>query len=188
LERSPDQLDLWSRLDQHLYDIESVGNARIVQHSKPLLGATNDPVLLFSGHPGVRRTEGIGGARLHFDKDQCLFASIAANQIDFAASFRSEVPVEDSESIPAEIFGGHFFALLTERQMKRGKSPTHHSWPDSNGKESTSEKPVRMSADGSDKVRESGDFQDAPAFHSLCSAQNCIAGTLDATFSSYDLG
>jgi hypothetical protein len=187
LERSPDQLDFWGGFHQHLDDIESIGNARIVQQSEPLLGATNDPVLLFSGHSGVRRAEGIGGARFHFDKDQCLFTSIAANQIDFAASFRSEVLVEHSKSIPAEIVGSQFFALSTECQMGRGKSPANRSWPDSNGKESTSEQPARMSADESDKVRESGGFQDAQAFHSLCSAQNRIAGTRNATFSSYGL-
>ena len=71
---------------------------------------------------GVRRTECVGGARFHFNENQCFFASIAANQIDFAASSRSKIPVEDTKPIPAKIIGGHFFAFSAKRQMGRGKS------------------------------------------------------------------
>ena len=187
LERSPDQVHLRVGFHQHLHHIESVGHPRVIQHSEPFFCPADDPVFLSSCHSRVRRTECVSGARFHFNENQCLFPSIAANQIDFAASSRSEIPVEDSKSISAEVIGGHFFALSAERQMGRGKSSPNDSSPESNGKENTSEQPARMSADESHKGRESVSFQGAPAFHSLCSGQNCIAETRDAIFSSYGL-
>jgi hypothetical protein len=106
----------------------------------------------------------VGGACLHFNENQCLCPSIAANQIDFATPFRSEISVEDPKPIPAEILGRHFFAGSPDRQMARGKLSANDSWPKSTEKEKTSEQPARMSADESRKVRESVGSRGAPAF------------------------
>jgi hypothetical protein len=168
LERSPDQMHVWRRFHQHLHNIESIWHPRVIQQSEPFLCATDDPVLLGSRHSCVRRAECVGRACFHFDENQCFFTSIAANQVDFTAPSRSEISVENTKSIKAKVIGGHFFALASKRQMGWGDSPANRSWPESNEKENTSEQPVRMSVDESDRVRGSVSFQGAPAFHSLC--------------------
>jgi hypothetical protein len=70
----------------------------------------------------MRCPECVGCARFHLDENQCFFAAITANQIDFAAPSRSEIFVEDTKSVVAKVLGSHFFALLAERQMRRDNS------------------------------------------------------------------
>jgi hypothetical protein len=69
----------------------------------------DDTVLLGSRYSRVRWTECVGGPRFDFHKDQGLGASIAANQINFAAPSRSKIPIENAEPIPSKKIGGHFF-------------------------------------------------------------------------------
>ena len=138
-------------------------------------------------HSGVRRSEGVGGTGFYFNEDQGCFASITANQIDFAASFRSEISVKDPETVATKVIGGHFFTVAAERQVAEGEVVGQPLLGQNLLKnENTSEKPARMSADESHKVHESVSFQGAPAFHSLCFDQNRIAGIRYAIFSSYD--
>lgn len=187
LERSPDQIHVRGRFQQHLYDIKSIGNPGIIQHSEPFFCASHDSLLLGSCHPRMGWSKCVGGACFHFNENQCLCPSIAANQIDFATPFRSEISVEDPKPIPAEILSRHFFAGSPDRQMARNKLSANYSWPKSTEKEKTSEQPARMSADESRKVRESVGSQGAPAFHSLCFGRSRIAGTRYAISSSYGL-
>ncbi len=167
--------------------IESIWHPRIVQQPEPFLCAAHNPFLLASGQAGVGWTERIGGARLHFHENQCLFASIAADQINFASLPRSKIFIKDTKPVPAEVIGGHFLTIPPEDKMWRENSSCDHARPEPNGKGSTSEKPARTISDESGKVRESVSFQGAPSCRSLCSDQSCIEGTRYAIFSSYGL-
>jgi hypothetical protein len=187
LKGSLDQLHSRGGFHQYLHYIEPIRHPRIIEQSEPFFGASDDSVLLRLNHRGVRRAECICRARFHLNENQCVFASIAANQIDFPASSRSEIPVENTETIPTKIVGGDFFAQSAKRQMWRGKSAASQSWPESNEKQNTFARPAQTNGDESDKVHESVSFQGALAFHSLCFDQNHIAENHYAIFSSYGL-
>jgi hypothetical protein len=82
----------------------------------------------------MRRTECIRGSRFHFDKNQRFFASIAADQIDFTASFGPEISIEHTKPISAEVASGYAFSSSPERQMGSSRLSPERSWPASNGK------------------------------------------------------
>jgi hypothetical protein len=135
----------------------------------------------------VRGTEGIGGARFYFNENERILATVATNQIDFTTSFGSEILVKDTKPVPPEIFRSHFLTGPAQHQVGRSQPVADYSPPQFQGKRNTSEPPAQMSADESGRDRGSVNSEDGPAFHSLCSGQNRIAGIRYAISASYGL-
>src|ERR1700729_1859553 len=131
LKCTPDQIDLRSWFDQNFHHVEPIRHARVIQQPEPLLCAAHDSILLRSSHSRVRRSEGVGGTGFYFDEDKGCFASITANQIDFAASFRSEIPVKYPETVATKVIRGHFLTSAAERQVVGANSLANHLGPES---------------------------------------------------------
>jgi hypothetical protein len=82
----------------------------------------------------VGRPECVGGPGLYFNENQGFFPPITADQIDLAASARSEIFVKDAKPVATEITGGHFLTGAAERQVARAKSLSKHLGPESTEK------------------------------------------------------
>lgn len=134
MECTPDQIDLWARFDQNLDHIESIRYARVIQQPEPFFRAAHDSILLRSCHPGVGRPERVGCAGLYFNENQGFCASIAADQIDFAASSGSEIFVKDTKPVATKVIGSDFLTGTAERQVARAKLSANHFRPESTEK------------------------------------------------------
>ena len=91
-------------VDDDLDDVETKDDVRIVEQPQPRERATRDERLLVAIHRRRGRAEVAGASRFHLDEDE--FVPVAADDIDFAATGRTEVSVKDFESIPPQMPGG----------------------------------------------------------------------------------
>jgi hypothetical protein len=185
LECASNQIDLRRGLHENLHDIEPIRDSRVVQHSEPFFCTSDDSFLLQSRNTKMRGTEGVGGASFDFDKDERCFATIPADQIDFASASRSKVFVQDAKSVPAKISSCQFFAGASELKPRLDDPASEPGWQGSNQNEKRAEQPAQTNAGGSDKVHESVNFRGGRASHSLCSGQICTADIRSAIFPSY---
>jgi hypothetical protein len=114
-ERVANEVNLWLVVVQpHFHHIEAVVDLRIVQQAQPGQRAAGDELLLREIHGFEGRPEVLTSPRLHLDEDERVARPVAADEIDFAAAGRAEIPVENLEPLRTEMAFGETLAAATE--------------------------------------------------------------------------
>jgi hypothetical protein len=99
LECASDQADLLLRLRYNLDDVETKRDVGEVEQAEPFFGGANDSGSLAPIDCFVRCPEKLIRTSFDFNKNQNLFLTIAANEVNLAATARPEVSIEDLEGL-----------------------------------------------------------------------------------------
>jgi len=107
----------FGRVGNDLDDIKPKGDIRHAEHSEPCHRRPHQQAPFFAIHSGQRAPEFLGGACLDLNKNQ--YVLIAANEVNFLPSPRTEVAAEDPESRSLEKPRRGGFPLPAKDQMGR---------------------------------------------------------------------
>jgi hypothetical protein len=99
LECASDQADLLLRFRYNLDDVETKRDVGEIEQAEPFFGGANDSGSLAPIDCLVRCPEKLIRTSFDFDKNQDLFLTIAANEVNLAATARPEIPIKDLEGL-----------------------------------------------------------------------------------------
>jgi hypothetical protein len=99
LECASDQADLLFRLRYNLDDVETKRNVGEIEQAEPFFGGANDAGSLAPIDCFMRCPEKLIRTSFDFDKDQDLFLTVAANEVNLAATSRPEISIKDLEGL-----------------------------------------------------------------------------------------
>jgi hypothetical protein len=99
LECASDQADLLLWLYYNLDDVETKRNVGEIEQTEPFFGRPNDSGSLAPIDCFMRRPEKLIRASFDFDKNQDLFLTIAADEVNLAATARPEISIKDLEGL-----------------------------------------------------------------------------------------
>ena len=118
-ERALDHVD--ARLavaDDDLDDVEAEIHLGPIQQSQPRTRAARDELLLCTIHRIGGPAIFVAAAGFHLGEDERVLRNVAADEIDFAAAFRTEVAVENLVAVPAEKSLRELFSAPPERMAR----------------------------------------------------------------------
>jgi hypothetical protein len=99
LECASDQADLLLWLCYHLDDVETKRDVGEIEQAKPFFGGANDSGSLAPIDRFMRCPEKLVRTSFDFDKNQDLFLTIAADEVNLAAAPRPEISIKDLEGL-----------------------------------------------------------------------------------------
>lgn len=170
--------------EHDLNDIESIRNIWPVQQPKPLFGCADDALLLDEVDRLARRAEQVRRSAFHFNEDENIGATVAADHIDLTSTPRLKVSIQNLVPVSAEEMSGQVFTARAENEVMRDSAAAIALLKKAGNK---SAPPVRKISDGSHKAREFEAARDVPESRNPCCFRSRSAGTPHAKGASYGL-
>jgi hypothetical protein len=112
VKRVADELETWPFVfrGDYLHDIKAKRNLGIIQHTQPGESAARDTALLIVPDGFERATKVLSAASFHLDKDEDIV--LAANNINFAATFAAKISIQDLVPLLPQESAGEFFTKV----------------------------------------------------------------------------